>query len=65
MADDAIREVLKSSKTEQLAVAVHVQGSVLTGIVSRIDDATAELRSAKGRTRIVIRLDRIDAVVLE
>ncbi|MCE9583387.1 MAG: hypothetical protein K8T20_12950 [Planctomycetes bacterium] len=65
MADDAIRDVLKSSKAEQLAVTVHVQGSALTGIVSRIDEATAELRSAKGRTRIVVRLDRIDAVTLE
>ena len=65
MADDAIRAALTSSKTEQLAVTVHVRGAAIAGIVARLDETTAELRSPKGRSRSVIRIDRIDAVVLE
>ena len=62
MTDPAIADALKASQAEQLPLTVHFKGASATGIVSRLDEGTVELRSPQGRSRTVILLERIDAV---
>jgi hypothetical protein len=64
MADD-IANALHGSLQEQLPVVVYFQGNQVKGIVSRLETTTVELRQANQPGRIVVRLDRIDAVMRE
>ena len=60
---NAIKDVLSASLIEQLCVTVYFRGTQLQGVVSRLDEASVELR--QGDRRSVIRLASIDAVTKE
>jgi hypothetical protein len=55
-----LTEVLRQSQQEQARVTVYFRGSRAEGVVARLDTTTVELR--EGAERVVVRIDRIDAV---
>lgn len=61
----AIEQALSAMQTDKRGITVHVNGQALGGAVVKVDASaqTLELRGPQG-TRIVVRLDRIDAVTL-
>jgi hypothetical protein len=58
----AWRELLDASLAEKHGLEFHVNGQVIPGVVTAIsDDGAVEVRN-QVRDRIVIRLDRVDAI---
>ncbi|MGE0483054.1 MAG: hypothetical protein AB7Q81_02845 [Gammaproteobacteria bacterium] len=58
----AYRELLEASLAEKHGLEFHVNGQVIPGVVTAIsDDGAVEVRN-QARDRIVIRLDRVDAI---
>lgn len=58
----AYHELLQQSLNEKFGLSFYVKGQVIPGVVTRIgDDGTIEARN-QTHERIVIRLDRVDAL---
>ncbi|MCB1747758.1 MAG: hypothetical protein KDK06_11315 [Gammaproteobacteria bacterium] len=58
----AFREMLEASLADKHGLEFHVRGQVIPGVVTAIsDDGAVEVRN-QARDRIVIRLDRVDAI---
>lgn len=57
---DAIREALHASQQDQVRVVLCVRGLQMAGVVARLEEECVELRD--GAERVVVRLERIDAV---
>ena len=56
-------EIAQQSMAEKFGLQFHVGGQIIPGVVTRIaDDGTIEARS-QAHDRIIIRLDRVDAIV--
>jgi hypothetical protein len=58
---DALRAVLLESKDKNRGVAIHTNGVTINAVVTDVDDKYVIGKSQQS-SRIVIRLDRIDAV---
>ena len=58
-----MREVLEASQTEKKSVMLYVKGQALGGAVVKMTSDTVELRNRE-YSRIVVRLDAIDAVAM-
>ena len=61
--DDWIVEALRASEAERVPVSVQLPGGSWKGVVTRLAEGLVELRD--GPRRIVLRLDRVEAVVSE
>ena len=60
----AHEELFNTSLTQKKGLSLYVAGQVVVGVfVRRIDANTIELRSQQF-TRIIVRLDRVDAIAL-
>ena len=58
----AYHELLEASMTEKFGLEFYVKGQVIPGIVTAIsDDGAVEVRNQR-QDRVIIRLDRIDAL---
>ena len=60
---DAMRELLEASLKDKKGVMLYVKGQAIPGAVVKISADSVELRSRE-YSRIVVRLDSIDAVAL-
>ncbi len=60
---DEMREILEASQNEKKGLMVYVKGQSIAGIVTKIAGDVVEMRSRE-YSRIVIRLDAIDAVAI-
>ncbi len=58
-----MKELLEASQTEKKGVMLYVRGQSLGGAVVKVSAETVELRSRE-YSRIVVRLDAIDAVAM-
>ena len=60
----AVEEVLTQSLTQKKGLSIYIGGQVINAIfVKRIDGNTIELRS-QSFGRIIIRMDRVDAIAI-
>lgn len=57
------QQILEASQTEKKGVNLHVRGHAIAGIVVKINADSVEMRSRE-YSRIVVRLDSIDAAAL-
>ena len=57
----AYQELLKSSEEKKRGLTFYVQGQSIPGVVTKIGSDTIEVRN-QTHGRIIIRLDRIDAI---
>jgi len=60
---DAVRELLEASQNEKKGIILYLKGQSIGGIVVKIAGETVELKSRE-YTRIVVRVDAIDAVAM-
>ena len=60
---DAMREVLEASQNEKKSVMLFLKGQNIGGGVVKISGETVELRNRE-YSRIVIRIDAIDAIAM-
>ena len=58
-----LQEILQSSQNDKKGVMVYVKGQGIAGIVTRMAEGFVEMRSRE-YSRIVVRIDSIDAVAL-
>lgn len=64
MATAAIEEVLNQSLAQKKGMAIYIGGQVINAIfVKRIDGNTIEVKN-QSFARILIRLDRVDAIAI-
>ncbi len=64
LAPAAVEEILNQSLTQKKGMSIYIGGQVINGVfVKRIDANTIEVRN-QTFGRIVIRMDRIDAIAL-
>jgi hypothetical protein len=61
--NDTMRELLESSQNEKKGVMLYVKGQSIGGLVVKIAGEIVELRSRE-YSRIVVRIDSIDAVAM-
>jgi hypothetical protein len=61
--NEPMRELLESSQNEKRGVMLYVKGQSLAGAVVKLSAETVELRSRE-YSRIVVRVDAIDAVAM-
>jgi len=60
----AVEEILNQSLSQKKGMTIYIDGQVINGIfVKRIDGNTIEVRN-QTYSRIIIRVDRIDAIAL-
>ena len=58
----AYRELMQQSLEQKFGLEFYVKGQMIPGVVTRLgDDGVVEARN-QSRDRIIIRLDRIDAI---
>jgi hypothetical protein len=57
------RSILEASQSEKKGVMLYVKGQAIPGMVVKIDADSVELRSRE-YSRIVVRLDSLDAVAM-
>ncbi len=55
-----IVETLRACQQDQARVHIYFNGATIGGLVARLDPSTVEIREQS--QRVVVRLDRIDAV---
>lgn len=55
-----LSELLRQSQIDQSRLQLHLRAGVVAGTVARLDKGTVELRD--GSERVVVRLDRIEAI---
>ena len=60
---DKMRELLEASQNDKKSVMVYMKGQNIGGAVVKITNDTIELRSRE-YSRIVVRIDAIDAVAM-
>jgi hypothetical protein len=60
---DAMKELLETSQRDKKGVMVYLKGQSIGGSVVKIDGDIVEMRSRE-YSRIVVRLDAIDAVAM-
>jgi len=60
---DAMREVLEASQNEKKSVMLYLKGQTIGGAVVKVAGDTVELRNRE-YSRIVVRVDAIDAVAM-
>lgn len=64
LASAAVEEVLNQSLTQKKGLAIHMGGQVINAIfVKRIDGNTIEVKN-QTFGRILIRMDRVDAIAI-
>lgn len=63
MAVDPLLSLLRASLEEQVPVALHLRGSVVTGIVVDLDETTVLVRH--GHAYGAVRFAAIDAVIMQ
>ena len=56
-------ELLSISQNENKGLTFYVGGQVIVGLVTKVNGGTVEVRN-QTHSRVVIRLDRVDAVAL-
>ena len=61
--NDTMRELLEASQNEKKGVMLYVKGQSIAGAVVKLSGDTVELRSCE-YSRIVVRVDSIDAVAM-
>ena len=61
--NDAMRELLEASQKEKKGIMLYLKGQSIGGVVVKIAGETVELKSRE-YTRIVVRVDAIDAVAM-
>lgn len=60
----AVEEILNQSLSQKKGMTIYIDGQVINGVfVKRIDANTIEVRN-QTYSRIIIRVDRIDAIAL-
>jgi hypothetical protein len=60
----AVEEVLNQSLTQKKGMAIHIGGQIINAIfVKRIDANTIEVKN-QSYGRILIRMDRVDAIAI-
>jgi hypothetical protein len=59
--NNMFNEILEASQKEKKGVMLHVRGQSIAGVVVKIGSESIELRSRE-YSRIIVRLDAIDAV---
>jgi len=60
---DAMRELLETSQNEKKSVMLYVKGQNIGGAVVKVAADTVELRNRE-YSRIIVRIDAIDAVAM-
>jgi oxalate decarboxylase/phosphoglucose isomerase-like protein (cupin superfamily) len=60
---DTMRELLEASQNDKKGVVLYVKGQNIPGAVAKLTLETVELRSRE-YSRIVVRIDSIDAVAM-
>lgn len=64
LSSTAVEEVLNQSLTQKKGMAIHIGGQVINAIfVKRIDTNTIEVKN-QTHGRIIIRMDRVDAIAI-
>jgi hypothetical protein len=58
---EAFKELLTTSQVEKKGLTFYVKGATIAAVVTKFDDKTVEGRS-QTHDKIVIRLDRVDAI---
>jgi F0F1-type ATP synthase delta subunit len=61
--NDRVREFLEASQNDKKSVMLHVKGQSIGGIVVKIAGDVVELKNRE-YSRIVVRLDSIDAAMM-
>jgi hypothetical protein len=61
--NDAMRELLEAGQKEKKGIMLYLKGQSISGIVVKIAGETVELKSRE-YTRIVVRVDAIDALAM-
>ena len=56
--------MLENSRIEQIPVNIYLTNHLITGIVTNVDDHTAELR-LKDNKRCTVALDKIEAIAID
>lgn len=59
----ALEQALAAMQTDKRGVALHVNGQIIGGAITKVDGGVVEMRGPQG-VKIVVRLDRIDGVTL-
>ena len=57
------QQILEASQAEKKGVMLYIKGQTLPGLVTKLTAETVEMRSQQ-YSRIVVKLDSIDAVAL-
>jgi hypothetical protein len=57
------RSILEASQNEKKGVMLYVKGQAVPGVVVKIDAESVEMKSRE-YSRIVVRLDSLDAVAM-
>jgi hypothetical protein len=60
---EMLKSILEASQNEKKGVTLYVRGQAIPGIVVKVDADTVEMRSRE-YSRIVVRLDSIDAAAM-
>ena len=61
--NDAMRELLEASQNEKKGIMLYLKAQSISGIVVKTTSETVELKSRE-YTRIVVRVDAIDAAAM-
>jgi hypothetical protein len=61
--NDIMREILETSQKEKKGVSLYVKGQSIPGVVVKIASDSVEMRSREF-SRIVVRIDSIDAIAM-
>jgi hypothetical protein len=60
---DMLKSLLEASQNEKKGVTLYVKGQAIPGVVLKVDGDAVEMRSRE-YSRIVVRLDAIDAAAM-